>query len=99
MQKLDLSELNIVEKIGQVVMPRLDFSESNVLPNAKELLQRFRVGGFIVFAGERNRVKEATEELQGSSQTPLFFGCDAERGVGQIVAGATPISFHNVTWS
>ncbi len=89
----NLMELNLEEKIGQIVMPRLDFRESNSLSYAKELIERFQVGGFIVFGGERGQVKEATEELRGSSRIPLFFGCDAERGVGQIVSGTTRFPF------
>jgi beta-glucosidase-like glycosyl hydrolase len=93
MNKLDLAKLKIYEKIGQIVMPRLDFHESNSLSYAKELIQRFQVGGFIVFGGERKQVKEATKELQGESRIPLFFGCDAERGVGQIVSKGTRFPF------
>lgn len=63
------------------------------MPHAKELVNKFQVGGFIVFGGERRQLKEATEDLQRNSKIPLFFACDAERGVGQIVSGATRFPF------
>ncbi len=93
MNKLELGELTIFEKIGQIVMPRLDFRDSDPLPHAKELVNKFQVGGFIVFSGERRQLKEATEDLQRNSQIPLFFACDAERGVGQVVSGTTRFPF------
>ncbi|MGH7801426.1 MAG: glycoside hydrolase family 3 protein [Thermodesulfobacteriota bacterium] len=93
MNKLELGELTVSEKIGQIVMPRLDFRDSDPLPHAKELVNKFQVGGFIVFSGERRQLKEATEDLQRNSKVPLFFACDAERGVGQIVSGETRFPF------
>lgn len=93
MSDLDLKELTISQTIGQLVMPRLDFRDSYTLPRARELVGKFHVGGFIVFGTERKQITEATEELQSISQIPLFFACDAERGVGQIVSGATRFPF------
>jgi len=93
MNDIDLEELSLPQKIGQLVMPRLDFRGSDPLPNARELVQEFHVGGFIVFGGERKRVRRATEELQAISRVPLFFACDAERGVGQVVSGTTLFPF------
>src|SRR3972149_987450 len=93
MNNQDLAKLSTSEIIGQIVMPRLDFRDSDPLPHAKELVQKFQVGGFIVFGGERRQLKEATEDLQRNSKIPLFFACDAERGVGQIVTGATRFPF------
>src|SRR3989304_8597009 len=93
MNNQDLAKRSTSEKIGQIVMPRLDFIGSDPLPHAKELVQKFQVGGFIVFGGERRQLKEATEDLQRNSKIPLFFACDAERGVGQMVSGATRFPF------
>lgn len=93
MNNLDLKELTIYQKIGQLVMPRLDFRKSDPLPDAKELLERFHIGGFLVFGGELIQVKEATEELQSISHVPLFFACDAEMGVGQTISGGTRFPF------
>jgi beta-N-acetylhexosaminidase len=93
MNDLNLRQLTLSEKIGQVIMPRLDFRDSDPLPQAEELVRRFRVGGFIVFGGERGQVKNAIRELKAISHFPLFFACDAERGLGQIVSGGTKFPF------
>ncbi|MER3446030.1 MAG: hypothetical protein C4291_03985 [Candidatus Dadabacteria bacterium] len=87
------NELTIPQKIGQIVMPRLNFNNPDALPYAKDIVQKFHVGGFIIFGGDRKQVKRATEELQSISLTPLFFSCDAERGAGQIMSGATRFPF------
>jgi len=93
MSKLDINKLDIAQKIGQVIMPRIDFNDPNSLPLARRLVKECEVGGFIIFNGERDIVTEATRELQAVSEIPLLFGCDAERGLGQIVSGTTLFPF------
>ncbi|HWP92382.1 MAG TPA: glycoside hydrolase family 3 protein [Thermodesulfobacteriota bacterium] len=93
MRSVKPEELSITEKIGQIVMPRLDFRNEDALPYAEGLVKNFHIGGFIVFGGERERIISATDRLQSISPIPLFFACDAERGVGQIVSGATLFPF------
>ena len=93
MTKLDLDSLSLSQKVGQVVMPRIDFRDSGSLVLAKKLVEEFQVGGFIIFGGDRESVNKTTSELQSISQIPLFFGCDAERGVGQIVHDMTLFPF------
>lgn len=90
---MDISQLDELEKVGQAVMPRLDFKDPDSLTLAKKLVRDFRVGGFIVFGGDKRSVNEATGELQSISGIPLLFGCDAERGVGQIVSDTTLFPF------
>jgi beta-N-acetylhexosaminidase len=75
-------------------MPRLDFRESDALTHAKKLVSDYKVGGFIVFGGDKESLKKATEELSSISEIPLFFGLDAERGVGQIVSGGALFPFN-----
>jgi beta-glucosidase-like glycosyl hydrolase len=93
MNNINARELTISQKIGQLLMPRLDFRNSYSLPRAKELVEKSHIGGFIVFGTERGQIKEVTKELQSISHVPLFFACDAERGAGQIVSGATRFPF------
>jgi beta-glucosidase-like glycosyl hydrolase len=47
------------------------------------------VGGFILFGGPADKVREMTAELRRRSRTPLLIGADLERGAGQQFAGAT----------
>ena len=93
MNKMEISQLSVLQKAGQVVMPRLDFREPDSLDVAKKLVREFQVGGFLVFGGDRRSVKEAAGELQSISEIPLLLGCDAERGVGQILYDMTIFPF------
>ena len=87
------SDLDLRSRIGQAVMPRLDFKVDGSLELAKKLVREFHVGGFIVFGGDIESVRSAVEELQALSEVPLLFGCDAERGLGQIVSGGSIFPF------
>jgi len=93
MSKSDIDNLNTAQKIGQVIMPRIDFNDPNSLPLARRLVEECEVGGFIIFNGKRDIVTNATRELQAISKIPLLFGCDAERGLGQIVSDMTLFTF------
>ncbi len=90
---MDINNLNLAQKIGQLIMPRIDFNDPKSLPRARKLIQEFQVGGFIIFNGMRDIVTDATKELQSLSKIPLLFGCDGERGVGQIVRDMTLFPF------
>ncbi|MEW6145693.1 MAG: glycoside hydrolase family 3 N-terminal domain-containing protein [Thermodesulfobacteriota bacterium] len=92
-KQANISDLGTREKIGQVVMPRLDFREPDPLPLVKRLISEYGAGGFIVFGGDKKSVKNAVEELSSISDVPLLFGLDAERGVGQIISDAVRFPF------
>lgn len=47
------------------------------------------VGGFILFGGEQDGVRQLTKELRLRSTVPLLIAADMERGAGQQFAGAT----------
>jgi beta-glucosidase-like glycosyl hydrolase len=47
------------------------------------------IGGFILFGGEKNEVREFIEKLQSIAESPLLIASDIERGTGQQVEGAT----------
>jgi beta-glucosidase-like glycosyl hydrolase len=49
------------------------------------------VGGFIIFGGPADSVRELTEELISRSAHPLLIGADLERGAGQQFDGATAL--------
>ena len=93
MNPIDRNNLGMKEKIGQLIMPRIDFNDPGSLPLAIKLVKEARVGGFIIFGGTRDCVRRAVEELRTASRIPLFFACDAERGVGQIIRDMTLFPF------
>ncbi|MCA9809787.1 MAG: hypothetical protein KC473_05585, partial [Candidatus Dadabacteria bacterium] len=90
---INASDLDLRSRIGQAVMPRLDFKVNGSLELAKKLVREFHVSGFIIFGGDIESVRSAVEELQALSEVPLLFGCDAERGLGQIVSGGSIFPF------
>jgi beta-glucosidase-like glycosyl hydrolase len=92
-RQVKISDLGTPDKVGQVVIPRLDFREPDPIPLAKLLVSEYGVGGFIVFGGDKQSVKNATEELNSISGIPLLFGLDAERGVGQVITDAALFPF------
>lgn len=49
------------------------------------------VGGYIIFGGPAEAVRELTAELRARSGHPLLIGADLERGAGQQFPGATPL--------
>lgn len=49
------------------------------------------VGGFILFGGTRETVRELVAELQARAGRRLLIASDLERGTGQQVAGATEL--------
>jgi beta-N-acetylhexosaminidase len=91
--KNGIDKLSLTQKIGQIIMPRLDFTESNTIDYAKELIERYKVGSFIIMRGDCEDTGRAIRELQSISPIPLLLGCDAERGLGQILSGATLFPF------
>lgn len=93
MTTLKIENLNQAQKIGQLVMPRIDFNIPETIERARRLVLEFEVGGFIIFNGKRDIVTKTTKELQSLSGIPLLFGCDAERGLGQIVSDMTLFPF------
>ncbi len=91
--KYGIDRLSLAQKIGQIIMPRLDFAGSNTLDYAKELVERYKVGSFIVMRGGCEDTGGAIRELQNVSPIPLILGCDAERGLGQILSGSSVFPF------
>jgi len=85
--------IGVEELAGQIVMPVIHFNNSESIKNSIELVEKYKVGGFIIFNGELEQVRRHIDRLQASSDRLLLFGCDAERGLGQIVKGGTIFPF------
>jgi len=49
------------------------------------------VGGFCIFGGEVDAVRDLTSELRARSRLPLLISADLERGAGQQFTGATQL--------
>lgn len=86
--------MNLSEKIGQLIIPRLDLHDPKAdLSYAEYLIKEFHIGSFIVFGGEVGRVVGTLNHLQSISKDPILFSADLERGLGQQVKGATDFPY------
>jgi beta-glucosidase-like glycosyl hydrolase len=81
----------ISKKIYQLIISRLngDSISSPAYRNKIIELVRKGIGGFIIFGGLKDKIKDFIKELQFIAETPLFIASDIERGVGQQIKGTT----------
>lgn len=79
------------KKLYQLIISRLDgnniFNKS-YREKIGKLVEK-GIGGFILFGGLRNEVRDFIQEMQSISEFPLFIASDIERGVGQQIEGST----------
>lgn len=74
--------LTLDEKIGQLLMPRGNFSGKGYEP--EKLLQwvkEYKIGGVVFFAGQPTTQARITNQLQAASKVPLLIGQDFEWGL------------------
>jgi beta-N-acetylhexosaminidase len=83
--------LTLEKKLYQLIISRLD--GANILSKTyrEKILQLVGkgIGGFIIFGGKRDEVREFIEEIQSLAEIHLFIASDVERGVGQQINDAT----------
>ncbi len=81
------------ELAGQVLMPMIDCRFKNRADSAarkiSRMIQRFHVGGFILFYGHPADVRYWTSVLQRESKYPLLFAADLERGLRSVFSEGT----------
>jgi beta-glucosidase-like glycosyl hydrolase len=78
--------------VANLVVPAIRWDPVHGYANARPVIERgleLGVGGFILFGGEQDAVRQLTKELRSRSRVPLLIAADLERGVGQQIAGAT----------
>lgn len=74
--------LSIDQKIGQLLMPRGNFSGQAYEPEKlKEWIQKYQIGGLAMFAGQPTVQAQLINELQELSSVPLLIGMDFEWGL------------------
>lgn len=88
-----MAEMTVEEKIGQLIFPHAtakDFNkEGKGFLRLKELVENYKVGGFVLFRGGVEEQIKLINELQALSKVPLLFSADFENGVTQRVPGGT----------
>lgn len=79
-----ISNMSIEQKIGQMVMVGIEGHIAD--ERAKELIEKYHVGGFILFDRNIEDAKQTTDlinslkSIGGESSAPLFFAIDEEGG-------------------
>jgi beta-glucosidase-like glycosyl hydrolase len=83
-----------VPGVARLLLPALRWSDRRGWADERETVERalaLGVGGFILFGGPAEAVRELTARLHGRSRHPLLVASDLERGAGQQFRGATPL--------
>ena len=88
-----IAGLDLREKIGQLIMPRLPWQTTQVSAATVNWLADYPVGGIILFADNVSTIQQVqalTADLQAASRHPLFISTDEEGGrvsrVGRLFA-------------
>jgi beta-glucosidase len=80
--------------VARLLLPAIRWSEEEGFGGYREAIDRgleLGVGGFILFNGGVEAVRELTRELHARAPHPLLIASDLERGAGQQFVGATPL--------
>ena len=77
------NSLTLEEKIGQLLMPRGNYSgKPHDVDTLKKWVNDYKIGGIVFFASNPTAQATLTNELQSISKTPMLIGQDFEWGVG-----------------
>jgi beta-N-acetylhexosaminidase len=88
---LSAMPLSDAEKSYQVIISRIDglkVTEPEYRNRQLSLVNK-GIGGFIIFGGLFEEIREFISEAQRCARIPLFIASDIERGVGQQIEGMT----------
>ncbi len=86
-----VDSLSLHEAVGQLICPTLfgGDRQGRVYDPvaARNDLERYGWGGYILFHGSKAEVSERVSDLQEAARIPLLVAADLEHGAGQQVAG------------
>jgi beta-glucosidase-like glycosyl hydrolase len=82
-----------MNNLMNLIIARLDGEKINYLRYRHyiEKLVKDGIGGFVVFGGDYEEIKNFIQHLQSMALEPLIIASDIERGVGQQIKNATLI--------
>ncbi len=86
-----MSHLNSLEiKLYQLVISRLDGNKIVSKEYQGKIIELVKkgIGGFILFGGKKDEIRDFIGKIQSVSEIPLFIASDIERGVGQQIKDA-----------
>ncbi len=77
------NSLTLDEKIGQLLMPRGNYSgKPHDVAMLEQWVKAFKIGGIVFFASNPTTQAQITNRLQKLSKTPMIIGQDFEWGLG-----------------
>ena len=77
------NSLTLEEKIGQLLLPRGNYSgKPHDTAMLKQWVRDYKIGGIVFFASSPSTQALLTNELQSMSRVPMLIGQDFEWGVG-----------------
>jgi beta-glucosidase-like glycosyl hydrolase len=84
-------KFTLEKKLYQLIISRLDGYNINSQAYEKKIFQLVErgIGGFIIFGGRRNEIKDFIHKIQSASEIPLFIASDVECGVGRQIQDTT----------
>ncbi len=84
-------KLTSEKKLYQLIISRLDGYNIHSQAYKEKIFQLVEkgIGGFIIFGGRRDEIKDFIKKIQSISEIPLFIASDVERGVGQQIQDTT----------
>lgn len=89
-----LESMSLEEKIAQSFMVEVTPRKGNQHVNdIDSLVQKYKIGGAIVFQGTTEQVVETIEQLQNSSEIPLLIGIDGEWGSSMRISDQARFPF------
>jgi beta-N-acetylhexosaminidase len=83
--------LALEKKLYQLIISRLNGEEIHVKSYQKKTFRLIEkgIGGFIIFGGKKEEIRNFINKMQSVSEMPLFVASDIERGAGQQIQGCT----------
>src|SRR3990172_11327557 len=91
MLKNQADKLILEKKLYQLIISRLDgydIRSRKYKEKIYELVKR-GIGGFIIFGGRKDEIKDFIQKIQSFSEIPLFMASDVECGVGKQIDDTT----------
>lgn len=84
-------KLTLEKKLYQLILSRLDGFNIHSQAYEEKIFQLVErgIGGFIIFGGRRNEIKDFIHKIQSVSEISLFIASDVECGVGRQIQDAT----------
>jgi beta-glucosidase-like glycosyl hydrolase len=84
-------KFTLEKKLYQLIVSRLDGYSINSQAYEGKIFQLVErgIGGFIIFGGRMNEIKDFIHKIQSASEIPLFIASDVECGVGRQIQDTT----------